>query len=153
VLATVSTWLHEGERDAIGIYRNPWIPLTMGLAVMVLSPAAFLSTASAQFAIALVILVLVGFGTVCWLRKAAILTPTAILFRPVVGRPSELSLTGVKRVSRVLVTGSDAGDYEVCRLEFIVGGYLELPWGYLHQSVLIAHLEELVASARAITPM
>jgi hypothetical protein len=104
VLATISTWLHEGERDAIGIYRSPWIPLGMGLAVMALSLAAFLSTGWTQFAIALVILVLVGFGIVCWLRKAAILTPTAILFRPVGGRPSELSLTGVKRVSRVLVT-------------------------------------------------
>ena len=110
---------------------------------MPLSLAVFLSTGWAQLAIDLVILVLVGVGIVAWLRKVAILTPTAILFRPVVGRPSELSLTGVKRVSKVLMTGSDAGDYEVCRLEFIVGGHLDLPWGYLHQSSLIAHLEEL----------
>jgi hypothetical protein len=151
VPASLAAWLHEGERDVIEINRHPWIPGGIGAALIALSPALYVGASSASLLTFTVVQLLVGFGIVSWLRKVAILPQTAILFRPVVGRPLEISLIGVKRVSKVVVSG-EGGDYVIHRLEFIVGGFLDLPGGYLNQSVPFARLEEIVTAGRAISP-
>lgn len=87
---------------------------------------------------------LAGFGVMSWKRKVAILTPTAILFRPLFGKPLELNLRGLKRVSRTEQLAGEAGWIEVCRLEFLVGGFFDVPWGY--SGDLAGDLERLIVS-------
>jgi hypothetical protein len=145
-LVLASKWLHEGEQGAIGIYRRPRTPLFIGLAVVALSPALLARPVVIRFVFASLVLVMIGVGILCWFRDAAILTPTFILFRPVVGRPFEIPLGGVKRVTRVELPGGEAGWIEIYRLELLVGGYFDVPSGYLGQHDLSSRVMELVAS-------
>jgi hypothetical protein len=89
-----------------------------------------------------VILLLVGFGILSWIRQIAILTPSMILFRPTFGKPLRVPLSGIKRVSRREVY-DEGGWIEVWRLEFVVGGFFDIPWGY--SGDLIGDLKRLIA--------
>ena len=55
--------VYDGEQNALALYRPQ------------------------RLRIASLFVLLDGFGILCWKRQAAILTPTAILFRPIFGRP------------------------------------------------------------------
>ena len=116
-----------------------------GHGLFALSPVVYFGALSAPFLTFTVAALFAGIGIVYWRRTDCILTPTAILFRALVGRPFEIPLTGVKRVSQVVV--SDEGtDYLINRLEFVVGGFLDLPQ-YLTGGVLIRRVEQLVEAA------
>lgn len=107
-----------------------------------LSPALFVSSPLVRLLMASVILVLVGFGILSWIRQIAILTPTTILFRPTFGKPLRVPLSGIKRVSRR--EEYDEGVWiEVWRLEFVVGGFFDIPWGY--SGDLIGDLKRSIA--------
>lgn len=142
VKALFSDWLHAGEQDAVGIYRRPWILIACCSGAITLAVALVFSSLSVGLANVAVLLLLVGFGTLSWRRQAAILTPTAVLFRPLLGKPREFSLHGVKRVSRTERSSAD-GWIGVCRLEFLAGGFFEIPWGYVGD--LAGGLERLIA--------
>jgi hypothetical protein len=73
---------------------------------------------------------MVGLGALSWKRQAAVLTRTKILFRPIFGTGLEIPLSAIRRVSRVERPGGDVGWYDACRLEFLVGGFYEIPYGY-----------------------
>jgi hypothetical protein len=108
-MVLASKWLHEGERGVTGIYRRPWTPVFLGLAVIAVSPLLFAQPVAIRFVFASLVFVMIGVGILCWVRNVAILTPTSVLFRPVVGRPLEIPLGGVKRVSRVELPSGEAG--------------------------------------------
>jgi hypothetical protein len=144
LVAIISKWLHEGEQNAIGLYRRPWVAIMSCSAAVMLSLGLFFGPASARLVIVSVVVLLLGFGVLSWKRQAAILTPVAILFRPIFGKTQELSLTGVKRVSRIERPSGEGGWIEVCRLEFLVGGFFDIPGRYLGD--LAGDLEHLIAS-------
>lgn len=144
MVAIITKWLHEGERDAIGLYRRPWIAIATCSAALTLVVALLFGAVSVGLGNVSVVLLLSGFGILSWRRQAAILTPSTLLFRPLVGKPREMSLSGVKRVSRIERPSGEGGWMEVCRLEFFAGGFLDIPWGYVGD--LAADLERLMAS-------
>jgi hypothetical protein len=131
-VGVLSTWLHAGEEDVVGFYRRAWPALISWGAALALSPGAVGAFAESptRFAFVAVIALLLGLGTLSWKRQAAILTRTKILFRPTFGTSLEIPLNAIKRVSRVERPGGEAGWIQVCRLEFLVGGFYEIPFGY-----------------------
>jgi len=140
VVASFSRWLHEGEQDAIGVYRRPWLAMVACSGAVVLSVALLLGAAFGLVSVAVVVL-LSAFGILSWRRQAAILTPSELRFRPLLGQPRKLGLHGVRRVSRVAQRG-EGGWTEVCRLEFVVGSF-DIPEGYVGD--LAGDLERLLA--------
>lgn len=136
VVGVLSNWLHAGEEDIVGLYRRPWPALMSWGAALALSPGLFAESAT-RFPFVVIILILVGLGILSWKRQAAVLTKSKILFRPIFGTSLEIPLSAIKRVSRTerprriyRHPGGDAGWIEVSRLEFLVGGFYEIPFGY-----------------------
>jgi hypothetical protein len=87
--------------------------------------------------------VVAAFGLVCWGRQAAILTPSAILFRPAFGRPLEIPLAGIKYVTKI-ERPVEGGWMEIYRLELLVGGFFDIPCKYIGQDDLIIRVKQLV---------
>lgn len=136
VVGVLSNWLHAGEEDIVGLYRRPWPALMSWGAALALSPGLFAESPT-RFPFVVIILILVGLGILSWKRQAAVLTKSKILFRPIFGTSLEIPLSAIKRVSRTerprriyRHPGGDAGWIEVSRLEFLVGGFYEIPFGY-----------------------
>jgi hypothetical protein len=142
-MTIASGWLREGERDSIGIYRRPWTVAITGAAVIAIAPALLVSSAAAKLMVASFILAVAGIGILVWLRQAAIITRTAILFRSAFGTPLEIPLAGLKRVTRVELPG-DGGWIEVCRLELLIGGFFDIPATYTGKDDFVKHIEQLV---------
>ena len=124
MVASFSKWLHEGEQDAIGLYRRPWIAITTCSAAGTLFVALLFGAVSAGLGNVSAVLLLPAFGILSWRRQAAILTPSELLLRPLLGKPRRLFLQGVKRVSRIERPSGEGGWMEICRLEFFRVGYL-----------------------------
>jgi hypothetical protein len=63
------------------------------------------------------------------------------------GTPLEIPVAGVKRVTRLERPAGEAGWIEVYRLELLVGGFFDVPGGYLGQDDLIYRIKDLVGEA------
>jgi hypothetical protein len=144
MVASFSGWLHDGELNVITRYRRPWTALVIWSMAVALSPVLFVGSRSERLIVGAMVMLLVGVGVLSWKRRIAILTPTAILFRPMFGTPLRLPLNGIKRVSRSEKPSGEGGWIEFCRLEFLVGGFLDIPWGY--SGDLGGDVERLIAS-------
>ena len=143
-MGVLSSWLHAGEEDVIGFYRRPWPALISWGAALALCPGTFAELPT-RFAFVAVIVLLLALGILSWMRQAAVLTRSKILFRPTFGSSLEIPLSAIKRVSRAEQPDGAAGWIEVCRLEFVVGGFYEIPFGYWGD--IEGDLKRLIASS------
>lgn len=149
VMPITLRWLRDGEQDAIGIYRRPWTALITFGVLFAVSPVLLASNLKVRLWTALLILVIAVAGTLCWLRQAAIVTRTAILFRPVLGKTLEIPLAGIKRLSRFQRPDGEYGWIEVHRIEFLVGGFFDIPGWYIGKDNFVKRLEQLIQETRS----
>lgn len=135
-------WLHDGEHNSIRVYRSLGSASLSWLVALFLSPLIWKTPILGSG----VALLLVSFGILSWRRKAAILTPTMVLFRPIIGKPLEVSLRAIRRVTKRPYAGEGFSDddwYEVPYLELFVGGHFKITSAC---DDLIADLEQLIAA-------
>ena len=114
------------ETRPTSVYRPGWIvPLTIVLGVVAI---AYIATSPHRFADAWVFLFLFAIfalPVMIRLRRAVILTPTALRYRQVCGQILEVPFSGIKRVS--LIEPEQDGEVQTLQIELLVSGELRVP--------------------------
>ena len=143
MLSGIGHWWTYGEEDAVAVYRarlmGPLVLLTVVVGAVYLS--TFLHPKGAD-------LVLVIFWTVGAIliglrrRRAAIFTVDTFIYRPVFGEPLRIPFGAMRSAMAVDWGSHEEYPIPTIRIEFIVGGSVDIPLGVAKAGEVVRRIAE-----------